>query len=104
MISFKKGVKIFGIRPELMMAFQIAEGVYSKYNTDLVITSIVDGRHSYASLHYCGCAGDIRTRNLPKADSIQAVGEEIRQALTEEYDVVVESNHIHIEFQPKRGS
>jgi len=104
MIEFKTGVKIFGIRPELMLALLVAEGVYNKYDTDLVITSVVDGKHSYTSLHYCGCAADIRTRDLPQEDSIQAVGQEIRQALTREFDVVVESNHIHIEFQPKRGS
>ncbi len=103
MIKFKQGTKISGIRPELIMAILVAEGVYQKYNTDLVVTSVNDGRHSFTSLHYSGSAVDIRTRELPEADSIQAVGEEIRQALSNEYDVVVELDHIHIEYQPKRG-
>ena len=103
MIKFKQGTKISGIRPELILAILVAEGVYHKYSTDLVITSVNDGKHSFTSLHYSGSAIDIRTRELPEADSIQAVGEEIRQGLSNEYDVVVESDHIHIEYQPKRG-
>ncbi|KKL05866.1 hypothetical protein LCGC14_2601760 [marine sediment metagenome] len=103
MIRFKRGTKISGIRAELILALLVAEGVYDKYDTDLVVTSVNDGRHSYTSLHYSGSAADIRTRELPEADSIQAVAEEIRQDLSDEYDVIVESDHIHIEYQPKRG-
>ena len=103
MIRFKQGTKVFGIRPELIMAILVAEGVYNKYSTDLVLTSVVGGRHSFTSLHYTGCAFDIRTREL-NPDHIEEIGEAIRQALTSEYDVVVERDHIHIEFQPKRST
>lgn len=103
MIVFKHGTKISGIRSELILAILVADGIYDKYETDLVLTSVNDGKHSHASLHYSGSAMDIRTRDLPEEDSVQKVAEEIRQALSNEYDVVVELNHIHIEYQPKRG-
>ena len=102
MIKFKKGVKVFGIRPELILAFQVADPIYSEYEADVVVTSVRDGRHSYTSLHYIGCAADIRTKNLPNVGNVEAVAKEIRQALTNEYDIIVERDHIHIEFQPKR--
>ena len=101
MIKFKKGTKVSGIRPELVLAILIAEGVYDKYDTNLVITSIVDGKHSYTSLHYSGSAFDVRTRNIPKIYDKAIMAGEIRESLSDEYDVVVESNHIHIEYQPK---
>lgn len=101
MIRFKQGTKTFGIRPELIMAILVAEGIYEQYTTDIVITSVNDGRHSRTSLHYSGNAVDLRTRELPEVKA-QEVGEEIRNSLTSEYDVVVETDHIHIEFQPKR--
>ena len=104
MIKFKKGTRIAGVRTELILAILVAEGVYDEYDTDLVLTSVNDGRHSYTSLHYSGSAIDIRTRELPGANNIQAVGKAIRQGLSDEYDVVVESDHIHIEYQPKRRS
>ena len=103
MIRFKQGTKVFGIRPEVVMAILVAEGVYKTVSTGLVLTSVNDGRHSLTSLHYSGNAVDIRTRELDP-DHIEEIGEEIRQSLTSEYDVVVESDHIHIEFQPKRSS
>lgn len=101
MIKFKKGIKISGIRAELVLAILIAEGVYDKHDTDLVITSVVDGKHSYTSLHYSGSALDIRTRNIPEIYNKEIMAGEIRESLSDEYDVVVESNHIHIEYQPK---
>ena len=85
------------------MAIVVAEGIYRSRETDLVLTSVNDSRHSRASLHWSGNAVDIRTRELDP-DHIEEIGEEIRQSLTSEYDVVVESDHIHIEFQPKRSS
>ena len=104
MIKFKKGTRVSGIRTELVLAILIAEGVYNKYGIDLVLTSLDDRRHSPTSLHYSGSAVDVRTRNLPRTVDVQTVGMEIRQALSNDYDVVVESDHIHIEYQPRRRS
>ena len=98
-MKFKSGVKVFGMRPEIILAAVVADEIYSKWGSDLVVTSVVDGRHSTNSLHYAGQAIDLRTRNVGEP---KAICDEIEEALTDEYDVVLESDHIHVEFQPKR--
>ena len=92
-------VSTVGLRPEMMIALMVAERVYSERQANLVVTSGTENHgHSIRSLHYCGCAVDIRTRNV--SDPGQVAGE-IRDALNIDYDVVLESDHIHIEFQPE---
>ncbi len=101
MISFKQGVKVFGTRPEINTAIIVAHTAYQELGHDLVVTSANDGRHSRASLHYSGLAIDIRTRHLQDGED-ETLADKIRSLLTSEYDVVLESDHIHIEFQPKK--
>ena len=97
----KEGVKIAGLRPEILLAIQVADLVYLKITGEEVwITEITGGTHGRGSLHYVGQAIDIRTRGLSK-ETIANIALEIRERLGENYDVVIESNHIHIEFQPK---
>ena len=100
MIRFKDDVKIFGIRPEIAMAIEVANGIYNQFGSDVTVTSVVDGTHSKTSLHYSGSAVDFRTRNL--ADhQVDTIVSWLKQFLTNEFDVVKERDHIHVEFQPK---
>lgn len=65
-----------------------------------VITSALDGKHSTNSLHYTGFALDYRTRHL--LDGVPRVLQRrISDCLGSEFDVVLESDHIHIEYDPK---
>ncbi len=100
-MKFKKGVKINNIKPEMVTALIVIEAIYLKYGVELVVTACTDGKHSKGSLHYVGYAIDTRTRNFLTDDIINQVADDIREALTDEFDVVVESDHLHIEFQPK---
>jgi len=68
---------------------------------EFCITSVIDGKHRPNSLHYSGLAFDLRTRHLKTEDGVKNVAAEIRGALGREYDVVVEKDHIHIEYDPK---
>ncbi len=96
----KKGVKIAGLRPEMLVAIIVIDYIYLKFNRELVITSALDGVHSVGSLHYVGLAIDTRTRFFSALQSKQIVVM-IRRNLGIEFDVVLEKTHIHIEFQPK---
>lgn len=77
-----------------------AEAVMNEYNVDLVITCGTNGQHGRSSHHYIGLAVDIRTRDLQEEYKL-VVANKIMNALGAEYDVVLESTHIHIEFDPK---
>lgn len=98
---FKEGVKIAGARPEIVIAMSVADQVYQKLTgNEVVITEVTGGKHGTGSLHYVGAAIDIRIRDLSK-DMINRIVLELRERLGENYDVVMETDHIHIEFQPK---
>jgi len=100
MIQIKPGAKVNGIQPEMIIALMVANDVYSKYDTPCGITEGTGGKHGTGSLHYVGLAIDIRTRNIVGGKE-EFIAQQIRVNLGEQYDVVLESDHIHIEFQPK---
>ena len=102
MIEIKPGVSIRGLTPEIVLAAVAAHQAYEELadGAECVITSCTEGKHGRASLHYVGYAIDIRTRTLTTQQTTK-VAEKIRRALGAEFDVVLEQNHIHIEFQPK---
>lgn len=93
-------VKLHGIRPELLFALQVAAEVYKVYGQELVITSCNDSKHAPTSLHYAGCAVDMRTHYF--TDSIcRKVVSDIKERLGIDFDVVLEKDHLHIEYQPR---
>ena len=100
-MKLKDGVRMSGVQQETVVAMMIANHVFiQQKKTQMVITSVMDGKHMPNSLHYTGFAFDIRTRDLIVRDILTHV-KEIRAALGKEYDVVLESDHIHIEYDPK---
>jgi hypothetical protein len=100
-MRLKKGVNPMGIRNELMIALIIASDVWKENDRGLVITSLNDSNHSKTSLHYSGCAADLRSRYFENPEQI-AVDLRNRLGNNPDYDVVVEKDHIHLEWQPKR--
>ncbi len=102
MISIKVGAKIEGSKPEIILAIVIVSKVLEKYTVETVITELTGGEHMEGSLHYSGYAVDIRSRDI-SPELMQVISTEIKNALGNDFDVVVEENpsHIHIEFQPK---
>lgn len=99
-MEIKAGVKIVGLRPEMILGIMVVASVYADFGYDFVITSALDSKHSNTSLHYIGCAIDIRTKHLPPGVAT-AIKNAIKEALTSDFDVILESNHIHLEFQPR---
>jgi hypothetical protein len=99
MIRLKTGVRAAGIRPEIVLAIQIAEGIWQAQGCELVVTSLTEGHHSRTSLHYAGAAVDFRIWYL----DAELARRELADALGDDYDVILEKDHIHCEFQPKSG-
>ena len=103
MLQIKYGAKAKGMQSEILLAIIVANSVYGYYGYPCVITSINDGKHITSSLHYTGNAIDLRTRNLPSKDVIQLVYTKLAEMLGPDYDVVLEKDHIHVEFDPKNA-
>lgn len=97
---FKSGVKLFGLKSETLAAMIAVDGAYNDLGHDLVITSVRDGQHSRTSLHYVGYAFDCRIHGI-NPERLSELVQLIRESLTDEFDVILEKDHIHIEFQPK---
>lgn len=93
-------VNLDGVKAPILHAMAVAEPIMEKWG-EFVVTSVKDGKHSARSLHYVGLAMDVRIWGLKEdADKVQAISE-LRDALGKDYDVVLEGDHIHIEYDPK---
>lgn len=100
MIYHKHSVDLNGIKPEIMWGGIVVASVYERLGYDCVVTSVNDGSHSRGSLHYVGMAMDFRIRHVPE-EQHQQLRDLIDESLGPQYDVVLESTHIHVEYQPK---
>ena len=93
----KAGVDISRLRPEIRKKLsKIASIMWAMESEELVVTSTYEGTHSEGSLHYANLAVDIR-RNKKRMFAYN----EIKKFLGIDYDVVLEADHIHIEYDPK---
>ena len=101
-MKLKPGVKIMGVKPELAFVMPIIDDIVMCYDLleGLVITSVTDGKHGKGSRHYIGHAIDIRTRNMTRPTPKECV-KELKTALGSDFDVVLEKDHIHLEYDPK---
>lgn len=102
MLRLKPGVDLRLIVPQVVFALNVAERLYAKFDAECVVTSGRDGRHSDRSLHYLGRAVDLRTRVFT-ANQAAALRNELADALGPQYDVILESDHIHLEWDPRKG-
>jgi hypothetical protein len=106
-VKLKAGVDVHGVRPELVLALQVAAAVYAGVGAEMVVTSLLDGRHRRGSFHYQGAAADLRVHVLPDdRDQRAGIAAAIGEALGEDFDVIYEGHgtanaHIHLEYQRK---
>jgi hypothetical protein len=93
----KAGVDISRLRPEIRKKLsEIARRVWTIEKEELVITSTYEGNHSEGSLHYANLA--IAIRRHKKGVEVRA---ELRDKFGMDYNVVLLSDHIRIEYDPK---
>lgn len=105
-MRIKGGVSLRGVKTEALVGMMIVDDVLRQNASELVLTSVTEGKHSYGSLHYVGFAFDVRAREFEKEYAANLL-QQFRYALEEEYDVILEltddglPSHFHIEYQPK---
>lgn len=89
------------LKPQLVLALIAVDQVMKECGQEAIITSINDARHGESSLHYDGSAADIRSRTFNNPETVLAL---CKQALgnSKDFDMILESDHFHLEYQPKR--
>jgi hypothetical protein len=99
MIKFKAGVDANVLTPQIVLAISVAASILP---SALVITSLNDGQHlgkpvigTTQNAHYLGRAVDFR---LPDGVSPIDATRQLREALGEQYVVILEADHIHVQF------
>lgn len=102
----KPGVKFGNHIMAILCAMRVVETIYEKHGVEFVITSINDGKHMDRSLHYEDRAFDVRTKNIPFSVQKESIRKEIKTALGNDFDVILESEgtdneHLHVEHDPK---
>jgi hypothetical protein len=85
-----------GVTPRSLTIAAAIANTADDLKLPLVITSGTDGVHMSGSFHYTGDALDMRTRNLTKAQ-IKSVIAALKSHLGIEYELILESDHLHIE-------
>lgn len=107
----KEGTKFSDLDSAILMAAIVADGVWQELGvtTGVTLTSGTEGQHSERSLHYPsnspsgkGRAIDLRIWNLPahEAEAPKAA-RMLKERLSSDYDVVLETTHVHVEYDPK---
>jgi len=100
MISIKPGVIVRACQPEILLAVPIVASILQQYNgAECVITGAREGEHMKRSLHFVGYALDFRTRHIAIGWH-EKIAKDVQRALGEEYDVVLEKTHLHVEYDP----
>jgi hypothetical protein len=96
----KLGVDISKLEYHCRKALGVVEKVWGSQGfAEPVITSTYEGNHSPGSLHYQNRAFDVR---LPGIGNLNVTAVRIlKEELGKDFDVVLEGDHIHIEYDPK---
>lgn len=100
-IHIKPGVDLDGLRAVMWDAAAKASAAFDRYGYQFVITSGLDGKHSANSLHYKGLALDIRSRHIAPQSAKLKVLAELQAALGKDFDVILEADHYHVEYDPE---
>lgn len=100
----KGGANIGGLGVEMKQAISVVANIYKKYGYTLCITAGTDGKHMSGSKHYEGNAIDCRIWGLKEAGFFKIIPNDLQEALDDfksGYQVVIEGDHYHIEWDPK---
>lgn len=103
-MKIKRGrysASIAGIKPEAVLGIIVCMTVFQELHHSFQLSSGIEGPHRDRRLHFVGLSFDISSGSiLPQAQ--RTITCLLIERLGDEFDVVREKDHWHIEFQPKR--
>lgn len=99
MIDVKAGVQFEHVCAMVVM-HSVVCSVYEAFGYPVTVTSGSDGAHRPQSLHYSDRALDYRTRHVSVRDRAR-ITEKLKKQLGAGFDVVLEEDHLHVEWDPK---
>jgi len=99
MLQFKEGVQLTVTKAvnEILLKTEL---VFNHFNVPCTVTSGTDGKHGEHSKHYVCQALDFRRSNI-KDELLAPLVQMLKQTFGKDYDIVLEVDHIHIEYDPK---
>ncbi len=107
-LCLKDQVQINGSHfdPAIRLIIDVARETAPVLEDEVVwITSANDGTHQDGSAHYDNRAFDIRIKNIVGLAEFPLVArqwvERMQILLGDDYDVLLEDDHIHVEFDPE---
>jgi len=108
MIHFTGNVR-FSEAQAMAWLIRVAESVYDRYGYEMWTTSAEDGKHSPTSLHQYGLALDLRTKQVDKQTTKDAIFTDLKALLSPTFEVFFEdiggpNEHIHAEYDPNHNN
>ena len=98
-LQFKEGVKLTATKA-VNKILQAGAMTFNTVNKDCIVTSGCDGMHQVHSKHYTDEALDLRRFHL-EPQELDTVVQALKRTLGQDFDVVIEATHIHLEYDPK---
>jgi len=103
-IRFKPEVRIRRFTSQLGEILALASTYSALERIEIEVNSIDDTapNRSPTTLHGYGLAIDLDTAN-DKPQELEPLAEFLRRTLDPQYDVLLEGNHVHVEWDARRG-
>lgn len=101
-----KRVNLFPQHPIFAAARLVVVGAFDEEGVDCFLTSAYGGQHSPKSKHHSGLAEDYAPTHVQidlKPGLVKRLADKIRQRLPDDFDVVAEAKHVHVEYDPDRS-
>ncbi len=95
-------VTMNGAQPEVVLGIMLAATVFEDRGYRFTITELMrTAKPGRSSLHPYGLAFDCRIWDVPNREALLELVGALREALGDEWDVVLKDTHIHCELDVK---
>lgn len=101
MLRFEPGIFCRNFRLEVALVLHHAAAWATLARIGVTVNSLGDRRHGPKSQHPYDLAVDLDTDG-DKPDHLKLLGEYLSRVLSAEYDVIVEADHVHVEWDNHR--